>query len=60
MVDKVGVDHVLQIAASIVRKEDVYSFRAGVGLVGHNAVVDAVNDVGMRGEEAVCLDLLEG
>jgi hypothetical protein len=36
VVDEVRVDHVLQIAAPVVGKQDVYGFGGGVGLVGFN------------------------
>lgn len=50
MIDQIRVDHVLQISAPIVGKEDVNCFGRGVGFVGFDAVVDAVDYVGVGRE----------
>lgn len=60
MVDQIRIDRILQIPPPVVRQEDVDRLGAGVGAVGRDAVVDAVDDVGMWREEAVRLDLFEG
>ena len=60
MVDEVGVDHVLQVSPAVVRQEDVHCLGAGVGLVGCDAVVDAVDDVRVGREEGVGFYFFEG
>lgn len=60
MVDQVRVDQVLQVPAPVVREQDVDGFGARVRLVRGDAVVDAVDDVGVRAEEAVGFDFFEG
>ena len=61
VVDQVGVDHVLQIAAAVVRQQDVDGLGGLVGaaLRGH-AVVDGRDDGGHVGEEPVGVDLAHG
>lgn len=67
MVDEVGVDGILQVPALVVGQDDVDGLGAGVVAVGaelgaglgRDTVVDRVDDVGVRREEAVGLDLLE-
>lgn len=67
VVDEVGVDGILQVPALVVGQDDVDGLGAGVVAVGaelgaglgRDTVVDRVDDVGVRREEAVGLDLLE-
>jgi hypothetical protein len=47
VVDQIRVDHVLQVSAPVVGKEDVDCFGCGVGFVGFDTVVDAMNYVGV-------------
>lgn len=61
VVDQVGVDHVLQVAAAVVGQQDV----DGLGLLaaaalGRDGVVDAVDDARAVREELVRLHLLHG
>lgn len=60
MIDQIGVDHVLQIAAPVIGEEDVDGFGTGVGAVRGDAMVDAVDDVGVRRKEGVRLHFFEG
>lgn len=65
VVDEVGVDEVLQVAAAVVGEEDVDGLAvvgaaAARAAVGGDAVVDAVDDVRAVAEEVVGLDLLHG
>ena len=62
MVDEVGVDGVLEVAAVVVGEEDVDCFCGGVGAVarGDDGVVDRVDDVRVRGEERIGFDFFEG
>jgi len=53
MVHQIRIDDVLQIPPPVVGQQDIYGFRAGVGAVGGDAMVDRADDVGMRGEECV-------
>lgn len=59
MIHQVRIDKVLEVTAAVVREQDVDCFCRGVGFVGRHRVVDAVDDVGVRGEEGICLNLLE-
>lgn len=59
MVDKIRVNHVLQIAASIVREEDVNGLRGWIGSIARDGVVDSVDYIRMRRKEGVCFDFLE-
>jgi hypothetical protein len=59
MVDQIRIDHVLQVPAAVVRKEDVDGFGGRIALVRRDAVVDRVDDVGVRREETVGFYLLE-
>lgn len=68
VVHEVGVDHVLEVAAAVVGEEDVDGLGGG-GVIADArdfgtrvvlyGVVDAVDDIWVRGEEGVCLDFLE-
>lgn len=63
VVDEVGVDEVLQVAAAVVGEEDVDGLAvvgAAGATVGGDAVVDAVDDVRAVPEEVVGLDFLHG
>jgi hypothetical protein len=53
MIDQICVDHVLQVSAAVVRQQDVDCFCGRIGAVRRDAVVDGVDDVGVRGEEGV-------
>jgi hypothetical protein len=59
VVDQVCVDHVLQVAAAVVRQQDVDCFRGRIGLVCLDGVVYRVDDVWVRGEERVRFDFLQ-
>lgn len=65
VVDEVGVDHVLQVAALVVGEQHVddlggrVASHAAAALCG-DGVVDAVDDVRRVGEQLVRLDLLHG
>ena len=61
VVDQVGVDHVLQVAAAVVREQDVdrLCLLAAAALRG-DGVVDAVDDSRAVREQLVRLDLLHG
>jgi hypothetical protein len=59
VVDEVCVDHVLQVSAAVVRQQDVHCLGARVVLVAGDAVVDARDDVWVRREQAVGLDLAQ-
>ena len=62
VVDEVGVDGVLEVAAAVVGEENVDCFGGGVGAIvgGGDGVVDGVDDVGVGGEEGVGFDFFEG
>ena len=60
MIDQIRVDHVLQISAAVVRKEDVDGLRGRVALVRGNAIVDGMDDIRVRGEEGVGFYFFEG
>ena len=60
MVDEVRIDHILQVSSPVIRQKYVYGFRAGVGLVGSDAVVDAMDDVRVRREEGIGFYFFEG
>lgn len=58
VVNEVRVDHVLQIAAPVVREEYVYGLGARIRFVAYDAVVDTVYDIWVWREESVCFNLL--
>lgn len=68
MIDQIGIDGILQVAALVVREEDVDGFGTRIAAIGAefgarfggNAVVNGVDDVSIWGEEAVCFYLFEG
>ena len=60
MVDQVRIDHVLQIPAAVVRKEDIDCFGGGVALVRRDAIIDGRDDVRVRIKERVSFYFLEG
>ena len=62
MIDQIRIDGILQVASPVVGQEDVDGLGAGVVAVAGagDGVVDGVDDVGVRGEEGVGFDLLEG
>ena len=61
VVDEVGVDNVLEVAAAVVGEEDVDGLGLLVGAaLGGDAVVDGGYDGGHVGEEAVGVDLAHG
>jgi hypothetical protein len=60
VVDQIRINHVLQIAATVVREEDVDCFGGGVAFVRGDAVVDGVDDVGVWREERVGFYFFEG
>lgn len=68
MIDQVGIDRILEIASLVVWQKDVDRFRAGVTTVGaklrtrlcRDAMVDGVDDVVLRSEQTICLDLFQG
>lgn len=61
VVDEVGVDHVLQVAPSVVGEEDVDRLGGLVAAtLGGDAVVKGGDDGGDVGEEAVGVDLAHG
>ena len=55
VVDEVGVDGVLQVAAPIVRQDDVHRLASGIRLVARvdDLVVQRADDVRVRREEGV-------
>lgn len=68
MVDEVRIDGILQIAALVVREQDVDGLGASVAAVGAefgagfggDGVVDGVDDVGLGSEELVGFDFFQG
>lgn len=64
VVDEVGVDHVLQVAAAVVRQQDVDGLAgvvaAAAAAVGRDAVVKGRDDGGDVVEEPVGVDLAHG
>lgn len=61
MVDEVGVDHVLQVAATEVGQQDVDGLGGLVGAaLGSHGMVVGGDDGGDVGEEAVGVDLTHG
>lgn len=65
VVDEVGIDHVLEVAAAVIRQQDVYCFCGLVGAaLGRNGMVKGRDDVGDVREEPVGVDfahrLLDG
>lgn len=61
VVDEVGVDHILEVAAAVVRQQDIDSFGGFISAaLGRNGVVGRGDDVGDVSEEAVGFDLAHG
>lgn len=50
MIDEIRIDHILQIAPSVIRQEDIDDLGARVGFVGDDAVILGLDDVRMRRE----------
>jgi hypothetical protein len=59
VIDQIRIDHVLQVPSSVVRQKYVDRLCAWIRLVACDGVIDGVDDIWIRREEAVCFDLLE-
>ena len=62
MIDQIRIDRILQVAAAVVRQEDIHCFGTRVVAVAgaDDRVVDGGDDVRVRGEEGVGFYFLEG
>lgn len=60
MIDQVRIYDVLQIAPPVIREQDIYGLSTRIRPIRRHAVVDAVDDIGVWGEQRIRLDFLHG